>query len=659
MIKQAERTLQHLIDFDSIMNRVLSDFATCALQDIDASVENGLESIARFIGADHAYIVMLSPDRSTRSATHEWCAPNVTPVKHKFQGLPMGTMPWAERKILGGEIMRIHSLDDFPKEEASLERLAFQEEGAASVLDVPIRDPSGRTVGCIGVHAHACSVSWSEDDVLRLRMIGDTIASLLERKRIEQALDETRAQVLAIVNSTNDFIWCVDPLNFGLVTWNKAFGDYFLQTRGIELRIGMPPEQLVPGDFVALWNDLFSRALREGSFVTDYIVVAGTNTLLLSFNLLKRNGEVFAISIFGKDITERKRMEMELQQRLQEIEALKNRLEAESAYLQEEIKLEHNFENIIGQSDVLKYVFYRVQQVASTDMIVLILGETGTGKELVARAIHETSPRSARPMVKVNCAVLPASLIESELFGHEKGAFTGAAARKLGRFELANNTTLFLDEIGELPLDLQAKFLRVLEEGEFERVGGTQTIKVNVRVIAATNRDLEKEMKEGRFRSNLWYRLNVYPITVPALRERTEDIPLMVAHFVEQYGKRFGKNIKKIPAGVMESLKSYSWPGNVRELKHVIERAVINSSESTLRLAESLSSSSTPPAPAIDEDRTLEEMERQYILHILEKTDWKIEGQSGAAEILNIIPSTLRSRMKKLGIRKNHSYYSL
>jgi PAS domain S-box-containing protein len=354
----------------------------------------------------------------------------------------------------------------------------------------------------------------------------------------------------------------------------------------------------------------------------------------------------------AEDITERKQMEELLQSRLREIEDLKDRLEAESAYLQEEIKLEHNFGNIIGRSDAMQYVFYRAQQISGTDTTILILGETGTGKELIARTIHENSSRRARPMVKVNCAVLPAGLIESELFGHEKGAFTGAVARKLGRFELANNTTLFLDEIGELPFDLQAKLLRVIEEGEFERLGGTQTIKVNARIIAATNRDLEKEMKEGRFRADLWYRLKVYPVTIPPLRERIDDIPLMVVHFVEKYSKQLGKTIQKIPAGLVEALKNYKWPGNVRELQHVIERAVINSLETTLQLADDLGRATIPQAPAMARDKTLEELEREYILEILAKTGWKIDGRSGAAEILNLNPGTLRSRMRKLGIQK-------
>jgi chemotaxis protein methyltransferase CheR len=291
--------------------------------------------------------------------------------------------------------------------------------------------------------------------------------------------------------------------------------------------------------------------------------------------------------------------------------------------------------------------------VATIDSTVLILGETGTGKELIARAIHRTSLRHQRPLVKVNCATLPINLIESELFGHEKGAFTGAMAIKTGRFELADNTTLFLDEIGELPLELQAKMLRAVEDGEFERLGGSKTIKVNVRIIAATNRNLEKEMKEGRFREDLWYRLNVFPITMPPLSERKEDIPSLVSHFVDQYNRQLGKSIEKIPRRVIQTLKGYSWPGNVRELKYVVERAVINSSGSTLRLADSLEKLPDTTPRKKDALKPLAEMEREYILRVLDRVGWKVEGKSGAAEVLDMNPGTLRSRMKKLGIRRH------
>jgi len=334
-----------------------------------------------------------------------------------------------------------------------------------------------------------------------------------------------------------------------------------------------------------------------------------------------------------------------------EVQKLKNKLEAECSYLREEIKFEHNFDEIVGQSAALKYVLFKVRQITATDTTVLILGETGTGKELIARAIHGQSARRNRPLVKVNCATLPANLIESELFGHEKGAFTGAHTRQMGRFELADEATIFLDEIGELPLELQSRLLRVLQDGEYERLGSPQTRKVDVRVIAVTNRDLEAEVRDGSFRKDLWYRLSVFPITIQPLRERAEDIPLLVEFLVKKFSKKLGKPIQKIPSDVIMTLQTHPWPGNVRELENVIERALINTLGPELQLAEKLM---TPLAEDLVESRTggLEEIERDYIVRILEERHWKIEGIGGAASTLNLNPSTLRGRMRKLGIRK-------
>jgi len=334
---------------------------------------------------------------------------------------------------------------------------------------------------------------------------------------------------------------------------------------------------------------------------------------------------------------------------LLEIRKLRDQLEAERAYLQEEIKLEYNHENIIGQSDGIHYVLYKVEQIARSDTTVLVLGETGTGKELIARAIHGLSLRKERALVKLNCATLPSNLIESELFGHEKGAFTGAHSRQLGRFEVADGATLFLDEIGELPLELQPKLLRVLQDGEFERLGNSRTIKIDVRIIAATNRNLEEEVRKGRFREDLWYRLNIFPITMPSLRDRLDDIPLLVGFYVKKISKRMGKSIEIIPTRVMNALQNYHWPGNVRELENVLERAVINSSGPKLHLVDELRAHRKDVSTA---QETLEAVEREHIVRILDQTQWKVSGKNGAAEILGLNRSTLRARMQKLGILK-------
>ncbi|MCX5869595.1 MAG: sigma-54 dependent transcriptional regulator [Deltaproteobacteria bacterium] len=364
----------------------------------------------------------------------------------------------------------------------------------------------------------------------------------------------------------------------------------------------------------------------------------------LELEVAKRTAEL----VVARDEAEKRKERAE--DALAETIQLKEQLEVERAYLQEEIKLEYNHQNIVGQSDSLKYVLYKVEQIAVSDTTVLILGETGTGKELAARAIHDLSLRKNRTLVKVNCASLSANLIESELFGHEKGAFTGSLSRHLGRFEVANGATLFLDEIGELPMELQAKLLRVLQEGEFERLGSSHTIKVDTRIVAATNRNLEEEVRKGRFREDLWYRLNIFPITMPPLRERMDDIPLLVDSFVKKISRRLGKTIEIIPVTVMEALQNYHWPGNVRELENVLERAVINSSGPKLRLVDELKK---PFKDLYTSPKTLEAVERDYILRVLEQTKWKVSGKDSAAEILGLDRSTLRARMGKLNIQKS------
>jgi len=343
----------------------------------------------------------------------------------------------------------------------------------------------------------------------------------------------------------------------------------------------------------------------------------------------------------------------ELAVRLKEIEALKNQLQAENLYLQEEIKLNHNFEDIVSKGKRFQKVLQQVEQVAPTSATVLILGESGTGKELIARAIHNLSKRNSRPLVKVNCAALPATLIESELFGHEKGAFTGALERKIGRFELADSSTIFLDEIGELPIELQAKLLRVLQEGEFERLGNPKTMKVNVRVIAATNRNMDTALEKKEFREDLFYRLNVFPIHCPPLRERKEDIPHLVKHFLKKHEMNMGKSIAAVENKVMDALINYNWPGNIRELENLIERAMILSEGNILEYGDWLPSANVQPGRNSKKTlQKLEEVEKEHILETLNKVNWRVSGERGAAKILGINPTTLEARMKKLGIRR-------
>jgi transcriptional regulator with GAF, ATPase, and Fis domain len=409
----------------------------------------------------------------------------------------------------------------------------------------------------------------------------------------------------------------------------------------------LPPEANVDKQRYAEWG---VRSALDIPIITDrsavhVIVINSVKSERVwpeeLFPRLQLLGEIFVNAL------ERKQIRLELEKRVREIEELKQRLEEENIYLHQEVKLLADHTEIVGQSLAMKKVLSLAEQVARTDSTVLIQGETGTGKELLARAIHRLSSRKDRLLVTVSCASLPPTLIESELFGREKGAYTGALTRMIGRFEVADGSTLFLDEIGELPIDLQSKLLRVLEEGKFERLGSTKPLHVNVRIIAATNRDLGEEVKAGRFRKDLYYRLNVFPIVIPPLRERPEDIPLLVWAFVEKDQKRMGKEIETISKKTMEALQSYSWPGNVRELKNVIEHAMILSKDKSLRVH-------LPRPGSLETDATqdLQDMERRHIQAVLEKTGWRLSGDGGAAEALGLKRTTLHEKMKKLGIKR-------
>jgi len=336
-----------------------------------------------------------------------------------------------------------------------------------------------------------------------------------------------------------------------------------------------------------------------------------------------------------------------VEKRTAEVVKLKDQIEQENIYLRKEIEVKHKHEEIIGNSEPVRDMLSSVEQVARTGSTVLILGETGTGKELLARAIHNLSPRKDRQMVTLNCAALPATLLESELFGREKGAYTGAMTRQIGRFEIADGSTLFLDEIAEMALEVQAKLLRVLQEGQFERLGSPETIRVDVRIIASTNRDLARSVAEGRFREDLYYRLNVFSITVPPLRDRIEDILLLVWAFIKEFEKPMGKAIEKIPQKTMDALQRYPWPGNIRELKNVIENAMIISNDRILKLKPLADLS-----PILQRDLKLEAVERNHIIDVLNKTSWRVSGQKGAAELLGLKPTTLEYRIKKLGITR-------
>ena len=479
-------------------------------------------------------------------------------------------------------------------------------------------------------------------------------------QRREAALHASEERNRATLNAIPDLMFLLDR--------EGTYLDYHAPNEALLL---MPPSEflgrkfseVLPGELAEKFFCCFVQVFESDQPVLlEYTIAVSEGLRTFEASMVKCNGDKLLTIV--RDITERRVAEESLRKALDEVQRLKDQLHEENIYLQEEIRVASNFGEIIGKSEALKRVLLQAEQVAPLDTTVTILGETGTGKELLAHAIHRLSRRRDRTLVKVNCAALPGSLIESELFGHEKGAFTGADARRIGRFEIANGGTIFLDEVGELPLDLQAKLLRVLEEGEFDRLGGMHTLKVDVRVIAATNRNLEEAVRKGEFRSDLYYRLNIFPITLPPLRERKEDIPILVTHLLLNLSQKLGKTIEVIAQDTMAKLKNYPWPGNIRELRNVIERAVIVSQGSKLSLIDDLDSQALELglqkqtarqdifAELGQPSETLEQYEYNLILRTLKNVHWKLEGPGGAAELLNLHPSTLRSKMRKLGIER-------
>ena len=478
-------------------------------------------------------------------------------------------------------------------------------------------------------------------------------------QRREAALHESEERNRAILSAIPDLMFVMD--HDGRYLDYHARNEDQLAVPASEL-LGKSFTEVLPPDVAAKLSQVLPEVVSsDDPILFEYSLPLPQGPQVFEASMVRCNGS--KILAIVRNITARKEGEESLRKALAEVQRLKDQLHEQNIYLQEEVRVASNFGEIIGRSETLRKVLRQAEQVAPLDTTVTILGETGTGKELMAHAIHRLSPRSGSALVKVNCAALPGPLIESELFGHEKGAFTGADVRRTGRFEIANNGTLFLDEVGDLPLDLQAKLLRVLEEGEFERVGGSHTLKVNVRVITATNRNLEEAVRNGAFRSDLYYRLNIFPITLPPLRERREDISMLVTHMVKQFAQKFGKPIDAVPQETMAKLRNYPWPGNVRELRNVIERAVIITQGSQLHVTDDLNMQAieldldepiTRPDmfDSFPTGETLEQTEYNLIMRTLKSVHWKLEGPGGAAELLNINPSTLRSKMRKLGIQR-------
>jgi PAS domain S-box-containing protein len=590
--------------------------------------------LAEAVGTRHAFVAEFLPTGRARTLAFWSKGSIVDNIEFDLPGTP------CEEVINGGRCF-------IP--EGVQRRYPEREKGIESYLGIPLTSEDGTVLG------HMCVFDEGpmHEESRRLylfEIFGARAAAELYRLRMERHLRESE-QALTDLFDEAPIAYVHEDLDTRFIRANRA-----------ALRIlGVRPDEVASTVGKSLVPDTVDAQRRiQEAFES---VGKGTDTSGVVLELRRKdNGKPLWIQWWSKplpdgvstrtmfiDITERVLAEQE-----------QARLQAQNVYLQEEIKAVHNFEEIIGASTGLLKVLDNVSRVAPTDATVLVLGETGTGKELIARAIHSTSRRADKPFIKINCAALPAGLVESELFGHERGAFSGALQKRIGRFELANGGTIFLDEIGEVPADVQVKLLRVLQEHEFERVGGSQTIRTDVRVVAATNRDLPSEVRDGSFRSDLFYRLNVFPISLPPLRDRAEDIPLLVKFFVQKYGPRVGRRADTIDPATMQRLTQYHWPGNIRELENITERALILANSPVLTIdAELLPSSTVPPkamtpAGASTEPNgdDLNSVQREHILNTLRKTNWVIEGARGAATMLGMKPATLRHRMKKLGISR-------
>ena len=635
--------------FETLLVELSTRFINLDPKEVDREIEDALRRVCESIGIDYAVLWQwTAPAPAVILPTHAY-PPLGDP--RTLDPLRQDSFPWVVQEMRAGRMVVVSGLEDMPAE-AAVDRESARLIGILSNLTVPLSVGGAPAVGALAFNTLRAPRVWTGGLVKRLQLVAQVFANAVARRRAEEAVRASESRLAT----------GADLAGLAFYELDYGAGTSYVDDRFRDL-FGLPPDRASGLEPMVYWTEHLHpddrgrildlrRQLHDGlleRLVGEYRYLHQSRGEIWIQHVARVTGRDQAghprtAGVF-RDITARKQAEEALRQSLAEIGRLKDKLQAESDYLRAEIQVAQAQHEITGKSAAIRKVLRQAEQVASTDSTVLISGETGTGKELLAQAIHRLSPRGSRVMVKVNCAALPSPLVESELFGREKGAFTGALSRQVGRFEVADGSTLFLDEVGELPPDVQVKLLRVLQAGEFERLGSPRTIKVNVRVIAATNRDLAEEVRRGRFREDLYYRLNVFPIRMPPLRERPEDVPLLVWIFLDEFSTRMGKRITQVPRATMEALQRQRWPGNVRELRNVIEHAAIVTTGPSLRLPALEGAVSAAP-PAL----TLADAEREHILQVLESTGWRIKGAGGAAAVLAINPSTLRSRMKKLGI---------
>jgi formate hydrogenlyase transcriptional activator len=644
------------------LERLITDvslpFINASGSHLDTSIDAALKEICGFLGLDYSALAQWDKATELFIITHSWVADgNVSGRRFSQRDIP-----WLAFSIFRGKALQYGRSAKFSSEAAKdIEALCPAEIESAIFLPLRVMD---QILGFVCFASSHPEHTWPEPFGGRLSVIADVFANTLARNRAEDEL--VQSQERRVLEADERFRLAIESFPTAVVLADES-GSIIRVNSRTSLAFGYTQEELLGQRVEMLIPHRFRgpHGAHRAEFAANPISrLMGSGQPLFG---LRKDGSEFQVDVALSplqtregilvlsaitDVTDRKVSEQALKDlnvRLfaanEQIRSMKEDLEREHVSLKHEIKLESNHDEIVGRSQAILRVLMNAEQVAPTDSAVLLLGETGSGKELVARAIHKHSKRGGRPMVNVNCAALPASLVENELFGRERGAYTGALTREIGRFELANHSTIFLDEVGELPLELQAKLLRVLQEGEFERLGSSKTIHVDVRLIAATSRDLEGAVREGKFREDLFYRLNVFPIRVPPLRERRDDIPMLTWHFLQMLGSRMGRDVSSVRASTMKAFQAYAWPGNVRELRNVIERNLITHQGTVFEadLPEGVGVSSAVGTK-------IEEVDRDHIFRILERTGWRVRGPGGAAEALGLKPTTLEARMKKLGI---------
>jgi formate hydrogenlyase transcriptional activator len=645
--RQGRLELEERLQFEMLLTDISARFVNLPPDRIDGEIEDAQRRVCECLGLELSALWQTSvepPDFIT--LTHLYRPLGGPPLPKRMDAKEY--FPWCLLQMTAGKVIAI-STEEAPAE-AARDQEVWRYYGIKSILTFPLSAGGEPLIGAISFSTMRAERSWPEALVKRLQLVAQIFTNALARKRSDEVLRESETRLSLATNAAGAGLWGME-IETERVWVSEETRELFEFAPDEELTFESFIKVIHPEDRERVSTNV-QEALQSGqNLLIDYRIVLPDGRMrwisARGQRHLKATGEPDRLMGVSLDISAQKRLENRLREHLQEIEELKQRLETENLYLQEEVKLLVEHKEIVAQSLAMKRVLAQVEQVARTDSTVLVQGETGTGKELLARELHRLSSRKDRPLVTVNCASLPPTLIENELFGRERGAYTGALTKMIGRFEIADGSTLFLDEIGEFPVELQSKLLRVLEEGCFERLGSTKPLHVNVRIIAATNRDIEREVKEGRFRKDLFYRLNVFPIVIPPLRERPEDIPLLVWAFVREFQKKMGKEIETISKRTMEALQSYPWPGNVRELKNVIEHAMILNESKTLVVQ-------LPGfgSPEKDETHTLEDTDRKHIVAVLERAGWRVGGMGGAAEILGLKRSTLYSKMKKLGITR-------